>query len=86
MTTFLTEQCTGHTVIVFFSLQLLLQKFLFPPDVRSNASRTSYKTSVIFFHLPQNHSTIIAVKDLEFDENVLSGSNADGEECTTVNA
>jgi hypothetical protein len=34
------------------------------------------------FHLPENHSTLIAVKDLEFDEIVLSGSHSDGEEYT----
>lgn len=41
------------------------------------------KLPSFLFHLPQNHSTLIAVKDLEFDENVLSGSHADGEEYTT---
>jgi hypothetical protein len=43
------------------------------------AIHTGYhiKLPSFLFHLPQNHSVLIAVKDLEFDENVLSVSHAD---------
>jgi len=41
------------------------------------------KLPSFLFHLPQNLFMLIAVKDLEFVENMLSGSHADGEGYTT---
>ena len=84
MTIFLTEQRIV-IVTVLFSLQLLLQVFLFPPDVRSSTHRTSYKTYAFFIYFTQK-SALIAVKDLELDKNVLSGSHADGEKFFFVQA
>jgi hypothetical protein len=65
----------GYTAVVLFSLQLLFQKFLFPADVRSNARRTSYKTAVTIIPFIPKSLYAIAVKNLEFDENVLSCSH-----------
>jgi hypothetical protein len=45
---FANGKINGYTVVVLFSLQFLFQTFLFPPDVRSNARRTSHKISVNF--------------------------------------
>ena len=49
----------------------------YPPDMRSNARRTPYKTSVIFISFtPKSWYANCSKKNLEFDENVLSGPHS----------